>query len=263
MTGPAMFVLTAVGALGLAVGSFLNVVIYRVPRHKSLLFPASHCPKCETAIAPWHNVPVLSWMALRRRCASCASPISARYPLVEAGTGALFVAITAHFGLSVQLPAYLFLAAVGVTLAMIDLDVRRLPDSILLPSYAVGVLLLMPAGAAAGDWRGALRALASMLALLAIYFALSLAYPHALGLDAVKLAGLAGLFLGWQSWSAVVIGAFGAFLLAGVGGCVFLASGRIERGAAIRLGPYLVAATVLALFLTSPLTAWYSSLLAA
>src|SRR2546423_14532572 len=100
-----------VGALGLVVGSFLNVVIHRVPRAESLLRPGSRCPACGTAIRPWHNVPVLGWLLLRGRCADCRGPISVRYPLVEAGTAALFVAVTARFGLSPVLPAYLYLAA--------------------------------------------------------------------------------------------------------------------------------------------------------
>ena len=92
--------LALVGLLGLAVGSFLNVVIHRVPRGESLLRPGSHCPQCTAPIRPWHNVPVLGWLLLRGRCADCAAPISARYPLVEAGTAALFVAVAARFGWS-------------------------------------------------------------------------------------------------------------------------------------------------------------------
>src|SRR5688572_13899648 len=97
-------VLVGAGVLGVAVGSFLNVVIHRVPRDGSLLRPGSHCPHCQTPVRPWHNIPVLSWLALRGRCARCRQPIGVRYPLVELGTAGLFVAVTAKFGLSPILP---------------------------------------------------------------------------------------------------------------------------------------------------------------
>jgi leader peptidase (prepilin peptidase)/N-methyltransferase len=250
-----------IGVFGLLVGSFLNVVIHRVPRAQSILFPGSRCPACDGPIRPWHNVPVVSWLLLRGRCARCRSPISVRYPLVEAGTGALFAAVTVRFGLSAQLPAYLYLAAIGVALAAIDFDVHRLPDAIVLPSYAVGVLLLMPAGAVEGDWFGASRALTSMLVMLAAYFVLALAYPGGMGLGDVKLAGLLGLFLGYLSWGAVVVGAFGGFLLGGAGGAVLLASGRAGRKSVIAFGPSMIAAALLALFVATPISAWYGSLL--
>jgi leader peptidase (prepilin peptidase)/N-methyltransferase len=160
-----MLELTLIGVLGLLVGSFLNVVIYRVPRGESLLRPGSHCPQCDAAVRPWHNVPVLGWLLLRGRCADCRAPIGIRYPLVEVATALLFVAVTARFGATAALPAYLYLAAVGVALTMIDLDVLRLPDAIVLPSYAVGVVLLGAAAATTGDWPAALRALAGMAVL--------------------------------------------------------------------------------------------------
>src|SRR5262245_3199570 len=126
--GPPMpFLLALSAVLGLAVGSFLNVVIHRLPRDESLLRPGSHCPRCRTAIRFRHNVPVLSWLVLRGRCAACGERISVRYPLVEAATAALFVAMAVRFGPVPVLPAYLYLVAVAVALAMIDLDVHRLP----------------------------------------------------------------------------------------------------------------------------------------
>src|SRR5918997_2244469 len=106
--------LALVAVLGLAVGSFLNVVIHRVPRDESLIRPGSRCPHCGAAVRNRHNVPVLGWLLLRGRCADCRTRISVRYPLVEAGTAALFVAVAAKLGLTAELPAYLYLAAIGV-----------------------------------------------------------------------------------------------------------------------------------------------------
>jgi leader peptidase (prepilin peptidase) / N-methyltransferase len=209
-------IIALITLLGLVIGSFLNVVIYRVPRAESIAFPASHCPSCNTALQPWHNVPVLSWLALRGRCAFCNASISVRYPLVEAGTAALFTVITLRFGLSLELPAYLYLAAIGITLAMIDLDGRRLPDTLVLPFYLVAIALLLPAGVAAGDWPAATRAVAGLAGLAAICFALAAAFPNRFDLEDVKLAGLLGLYLGWLCWLAIPIGAVGGFLLAGI-----------------------------------------------
>jgi leader peptidase (prepilin peptidase)/N-methyltransferase len=263
VTGTPWPVIAAVGAAGLIIGSFISVVIYRVPREESIVFPGSHCPCCQTRLKPWHNIPVLSWLLLGGHCRYCKAPISLRYPLVEAGTAAIFAGITWRFGLSVELPAYLYFAAVGVTLAMIDFDVRRLPDSILLPSYIVSAMLLMPAGAAGGDWMVAARAFAGMAALAGIYLALAIAYPHMMDFGDVKLAGLIGLYLGWLSWPAVLVGAFGGLALAGFGGRRLAANRHDGRGITIAFGPCMVAAAGLALFVTVPAMDWYTSLLTA
>jgi leader peptidase (prepilin peptidase)/N-methyltransferase len=253
--------LALAACLGLAVGSFLNVVIHRVPRGESVLRPASRCPQCETAIKPWHNVPVLSWLVLRGRCAYCGHTIGARYPLVELATAALFVAVTAKFGLTPTLPAYLYLAAIAVALAMIDLDVYRLPDAIVLPSYVVGPLLLAPAVVAGGDWRSAARGLIAMAALWLCYFAIALLYPGGMGFGDVKLAGLLGLYLGWLGWSSVVVGAFAGFLLGGLAGVALLLTRRAGRKSAIPFGPAMLAGAMLAVFLAAPIATWYRSLL--
>lgn len=254
-------VVAGIGLIGLAIGSFLNVVIYRVPRHESIIFPPSHCPNCESPIKHWQNVPVLSWALLRGRCHSCHCRISARYPLVEAGTAALFVAVTLRFGLSLQLPAYLYLGATAVALVLIEFDVRRIPDSIVLPSYVIGITLLMPAGAEAGDSWEAWRALSGMVALLAIFFALALAYPNGLGFGDVKLAGLVGIYLGWLSWSALFLTAVGSFVIAAIGGSAALATKQGSRSVAVPLGPCLIGAAVLALFAAAPISHWYGSMI--
>jgi leader peptidase (prepilin peptidase)/N-methyltransferase len=254
-------VLAVVGVLGLAVGSFLNVVIYRVPRDASLLRPGSHCPRCQAPIRAWHNVPVLGWLVLRGRCASCQQPISPRYPLVEAGTGVLFVAVAARFGLTPALPAYLYLTAIAVALTMIDFDVRRLPNVIVLPSYLVGAVLLLLASAAHADWWAAGRGLIAMSAMVALYLAIALRYPGGMGLGDVKLAGLLGLYLGWLGWNPVWIGTLAGFLLGGVVGTALLVTRRADRKTAIPFGPYMLAGAMLAVLLAGPIATWYGSLL--
>lgn len=252
-------VYTMIGVFGLLVGSFLNVVIYRVPRDESLISPGSHCPSCQMEIKPWHNVPVFGWLFLRGRCAGCKTHISVRYPLVEAGTALLFVGMAMRFGISLQLPAYLYLAAVAVALGLIDFDVRRLPDSIVLPSYVVAVLLLLPAGAGGVDFRAG-RGLIAMLLVLFIYFALALAYPYGLGFGDVKLAGVLGLYLGWNSWGSVVVGTIAGLAIAALVSAVLLLFGRDgERRLHIPFGPYLLSGAFLSLFAAAPITAWSSS----
>ena len=251
--------LVLAGVLGLAVGSFLNVVIHRVPRGESLLRPASHCPRCQRAVRPWENVPVLSWLALRGKCASCAGRISVRYPLVEAATAALFVAITLRFGLSPELPAYLYLGAVSLALALIDLDVRRLPNSIVLPSYVVGAGLLALPAATGPDWPAAGRALLAMAVLFLVFFAIAYLYRGGMGLGDVKLAGVLGLYLGWLGWSSVVVGAFGGFLLGGLVGIALMVARRASRRTPVPFGPFMLAGALLAVFLADPIASWYTT----
>lgn len=256
--------LVLAGVLGLAVGSFLNVVVHRVPRGESLLRPASHCPRCHRPVRPRENVPVLSWVALRGRCAGCAQRISVRYPLVEAATGILFVAITLRFGVSPELPAYLYLGAVSLALALIDLDVRRLPNSIVLPSYVVGAALLaLPVafGPAEAQDRAAAagRALLAMAVLFLVFLAIAYLYRGGMGLGDVKLAGVLGLYLGWLGWSSVVVGAFAGFLLGGLVGAGLLVARRAGRRSVLPFGPFMLAGALLAVFLADPIASWYTT----
>jgi leader peptidase (prepilin peptidase)/N-methyltransferase len=253
--------LVLAGLLGLAVGSFLNVVIHRVPRGESILRPGSRCPHCGSPVRPRHNVPVLSWLALRGRGGCCGRAIGARYPLVELVTAALFVAVTARFGLTPALPAYLYLVAVSVALAMIDVDVLRLPNRIVLPSYVVGAVLLLPVAVVDGDWNAAARCLVAMAALYTFYFALAFLHPGGMGFGDVKLAGLLGLYLGWLGWSSVLVGTFAGFLLGGLAGAALLATRRAGRRTPVPFGPYMLAGAMIAVFLAEPVATWYHSLL--
>ncbi|WP_067496507.1 A24 family peptidase [Actinoplanes sp. TFC3] len=255
---PQPLLLGIVGLLGLAVGSFLNVVIHRVPRGESLVRPGSHCPNCGNEVRNRHNIPVLGWLLLRGKCADCQAPIGARYPLVEAGTAALFVAVAAKFGWSWELPAYLYLAAVAIALAVIDLDVYRLPDQIVLPSYSVALLLLVPAMIATDGWNTAARAL---LAAGVMWLLFQLIGFFGMGGGDIKLAPLLGLYLGWLGWSAVAVGLFAAFLLGGFAGSVLMALRVARRKSRIPFGPYMLAGAFVAVFAAAPIADWYTNLL--
>jgi leader peptidase (prepilin peptidase)/N-methyltransferase len=250
---------TVAGAavLGLLVGSFLNVVVWRLPRGESLVRPSSHCTSCDDPVSPRDNVPVLSWLLLRGRCRRCNARISPRYPLVELATAVLFAGMAMRFGPHAALPAFLYLAAVGLALALIDLDVHRLPNALTLPSYVVGIVLLGLAALAEHAPSTFLRALAGMAVMYCAYFLLVLAKPGGMGWGDVKLSGVLGLYLGFLGWGAVAVGAFAAFLIGGGVGLALIASKRAGRKTKIPFGPYMVAGALIAVFAGSPLVHWY------
>lgn len=260
-----------IGILGLLVGSFLNVVIYRVPVGRSIVSPPSACPRCAAEIKPYDNVPVVSWLVLRGRCRACGTQISVRYPLVELGTAGFFALVgwvvlwgdvsagpAAGFGrltwdgsylvTGLVLLAYLYLAAVSVALALIDLDTHTLPNAIVLPSFIVGAVLLGTVGILAGDYGALLRAGVGAAALTLAYFLMALAYPGGMGLGDVKLAGVLGLFLGFLGWGPLAVGAFAAFLLGGLFGVALLATKRANRKSGIPFGPWMLAGAWVGIF---------------
>jgi leader peptidase (prepilin peptidase)/N-methyltransferase len=260
-----MLVISAVaviaGLFGLLIGSFLNVVIYRVPAGKSIVSPPSTCGSCGASIRPHDNIPVLSWLLLRAKCRDCGAAISARYPLVELGTGVFFAVVAlwvfpgpgqiAGDGAARALPApilaqfivlvaFFYLAAVSVALAMIDLDTHTLPNRILLPAYPVGAVLLTAAAITAGEPGRLLTALIGAAALFGLYLALALISPGGMGLGDVKLAGVLGLYLGWLGWAPLIVGAFGAFLLGGLFGIGLLVTRKAGRRSSIPFGPWML-----------------------
>ena len=226
--------------LGLLVGSFLNVVIARVPAGESVVKPRSRCPGCGSEIRSRDNVPVVSWLLLRARCRDCGEPISARYPLVEAGTAVVFALLAWAIGPHADLPAFLYLGAVGMALAAIDLDTKRLPNALTLPSYVVGLVLLAVAALVDDAWDDYARGLAGLAILYAVYFLLMFVYPGGMGFGDVKLAGVLGLYLAWTGWGALVVGAFSAFVLGGVFSIGLLVFRGAGRKTAIPFGPWML-----------------------
>ncbi len=245
--------------LGLVVGSFLNVVIHRVPLGQSVVRPASACPVCATPIRPRDNIPVAGWLLLRGACRTCAAPIAKRYPLVELGTGALFAVAALRFGYDAALPAYLYLAAVGVALGLIDVDHRRLPDALTLPSYPVAAILLGLAALAGSDSGSWPRAALGALAMYAVYFALVFAYPAGMGLGDVKLAGVLGAYCAWLGWGSWAVGLFLAFLLGGLFGLGLIVAGKGGRKSAVPFGPFMLLGTGLAVLVGERLASAYLS----
>ena len=252
-----MLVVAYATVFGLLIGSFLNVVVWRVPRGESLVSPPSHCPRCEREIKPYDNIPVVSWLLLRGRCRRCGERISARYPLVELATGVLFGALAARIGLDWALPAFLYLGAISVALALIDLDHKRLPNVITLPSYVVGIVLLGGAALAEGDTGALVRALLGMALLYGVYFLLVLAYPAGMGFGDVKLAGVLGLYLGYLGWAEWFVGWLLGFLLGGLFGVVALVARRATRKTHVPYGPFMIVGALIAVFVGGALADAY------
>ena len=254
-------VVLLVAGLGLLIGSFLNVVVWRVPRDESVVSPPSACPGCGTPIAPRDNVPVLSWLLLRGRARCCGTRISVRYPLVELSCAAAFGAVAAWSWLGSlsgwAVPAFCYLAAISIALTLIDIDVHRLPDAIVLPSYPVAVALLAIPTVAEQDWKRLLPAAVGGAGLWVFYFVLVLVYPAGMGFGDVKLAGLLGIYLGWLGWNELVVGAFAGFALGGVLSGLLLAARLVTRKSMVPYGPFMLAGAWLAVLVADPVTDWY------
>jgi len=248
--GVALVVFAA--ALGLAVGSFLNVVIHRVPRRESVVWPGSRCPRCGAPIRARDNVPLLSYLLLRGRCRRCRSPIPARYPLVEGLTGALFAAAAWEFGPGLRLLWALALLAALVALAATDLEHRLLPNAVVLPAAAAG-LILSAAADPARWWAYPLSALGVAGGLLA----LALARPGGMGMGDVKMGGMLGAFLGPYAFLAVFLGALGGALVSGG----LMALGRAGRESRLPFGTFMALGGAAALFFGPELWGLYLGLL--
>lgn len=241
----------AVAALfGAVVGSFLNVVAYRLPRSESLVKPRSRCPGCGAAIKPYDNLPVIGWLLLRGRCRACRAPISSRYPAVEAMTAVLAVGVILAKHSAADIVLGLVLVGVLVPVALIDLDHRVIPNKITLPSAAAALaigLALHPsgvpeqliAGAAAGGF----------------LLAFVLAYPRGMGMGDVKLAAVLGLFLGRE----VAVALMAAVVAGTVLGALIMARQGVSDGrkTAVPFGPFLAFGGVVALLAGPAIVHWY------
>lgn len=267
-------VLVGAAVIGLAVGSFLNVVVHRVPAGLSVVRPASACPGCGTEIRARDNIPVLSWILLRGRCRNCGTGISLRYPLVEAGTGLAFVAVAVYFlpridaalgsgltapGAFLELLAFLALAALTIALAIIDIEVQRLPNPIVLTGYIIAIVLLLPAALLLGRPEALLTALIGGAALFVFYLVVALIYPGGMGFGDVKLAGLLGLYLGYLGWPELIVGAFAAFLLGGIAALVLVLARHGGRKTRLPFGPFMLGGAWVGVVVGKPVAAGYLS----
>jgi leader peptidase (prepilin peptidase)/N-methyltransferase len=247
------------GVLGLAVGSFLNVVIHRVPAKESVVKPRSRCPQCGTEIAPRDNIPVLSWLLLKGKCRTCGTAISARYPLVELFTAALFAAAGVKFADSWALPAYLLLFGSLIAISFIDLEHYIIPNRIVYPTLFAGAALLVSAALVEGETdritHAAIGGAAAWFALLVVHFI----QPKGMGFGDVRLSAVLGMYLGWLDLELVMLGMLLGFLLGAVVGVGLVVTKIRGRKDAVPFGPFLAAGAVIAILASTPLVRWYGA----
>jgi len=238
------------GILGTCFGSFLNVVAYRLPRHESLLGPASHCPACAAPVKPYDNIPILSFLLLRGHCRSCRAAISPRYPLVEALTGLLCAGAVLAHGSAASIALSVALILIVVPAALIDVEHQIIPNTL----TALGTVLALVIGLAL-DPSGEPPRLIAGAAAGGFLLLAALAYPGGMGMGDVKLAGVMGLFLGSAVAPAIFIALLAGALL---GGAILVRRGVQEgRKAKVPFGPFLAFGAVTATFVGADIVHLY------
>lgn len=254
-----------IGIFGAMIGSFLNVVAYRLPLKQSIISPPSACTRCNIPIRRYDSIPVISWLILRGRCRNCQGSISKRYPIVELTTGLSFSVVAWKFlhlsGSAVfLLIAFLYLAAMSVVLTLIDLETHTLPNSLVLPGYLVGAIFLSAAGIASSNYGAMLRGAIGAAALWLLYFLMAVAYPEGMGFGDVKFAGLLGLFLGYLGWDALITGGFAAFFFGGLFALSLLLLKRKDFKSGIPFGPWMVVGAWVGVFFGTSVVQGYLSI---
>jgi leader peptidase (prepilin peptidase)/N-methyltransferase len=247
------FCLFFIFILGLCIGSFLNVVIYRLPRGESITLERSHCTSCGKRLRWYELIPLFSYLFLRGRCRTCHEPISLRYPLVELLTGIIFALLFLRFSLTIELVKYLFLSALLVAVSFIDLEHYIIPNSLIITGLAGGLILNI----AAKDV-GVVSALIGILVTSGFLLLVALISKGGMGGGDIKLTVVTGLFLGWP------LAPLGLFLGAGVGGIVaiiLLLSGLRGRKDPLPFGPFIALGTVIAFLYGFEMLNWYLQLL--
>jgi leader peptidase (prepilin peptidase)/N-methyltransferase len=251
------FVLVAAGAAGLVVGSFLNVLIHRLPRGESIVSPGSHCPRCGAPVRPLQNVPVLSWLALRGRCAECRAPIAVRYPAVELVNGVLWCLVARTAADWGALASGAILCSACLALLAIDAEFQILPDKITLTCTTAGLLLAFvspsrsPLAAVVGAAVGA-----GGLFLIAFVYE-RIAGHEGMGLGDVKMLGMVGAFLG--PWG-VLVTVLAASVSGSLVGIALIAAGAGDRKLRLPFGVFLAIGAVAAWFFGAGLVARYKAL---
>jgi leader peptidase (prepilin peptidase)/N-methyltransferase len=247
-----------VAIFGLIVGSYLNVVVYRLPLGLSTVYPRSRCPGCGSLIRARDNVPVLSFLLLRGRCRNCGTPISWRYPLVEATTGALFVGCLLRFGLTFSTLTAIVFSCLMLVLALIDFDHMILPDRITLPGIVLGLAAQLVAPLA-GLWPAVIGAALGAGILLAVWgLWLLVRREEGMGLGDVKMLALVGAFLGWPG---VLVTLFFGALSGSIVGIALMRGGTVDMRSKLPFGVFLALGGLVALFFGDALVAWYAGLL--
>ncbi len=249
-----MFIKLILFCIGAIFGSFLNVVIYRLPRHESLLFPGSHCPQCGEKIRWFDNIPILSFFILGRKCRRCKLPIPARYPIVEILSAVLFVIIYHVYGFSYEFLFYTILSALLLTVTFTDLEKGKIPNSVILTGVILGLymsLIFWP-----------VHFINSLIAFLAgggimIFWAITgklLFKKESLGAGDIKLVAMVGIFLGLHN---ILLALFLSFLLASLVGIFMILLKKAQMNSRLPFAPFLTIGALISLMYGSQICAWY------
>ena len=240
--------------LGLIVGSFSNVCIYRIPKNESIIYPASHCPKCNSPIKPIDNIPLLSYILLKGRCRNCKSKISIQYPIVELLTGLIYLIISLIYGLSVQTLIYIILSSALIIIAFIDLDQQIVPDVISLPGIVIGFIISFFV-TYISFINSALGILAGGGIILIIGLAGSVIFKkEAMGGGDVKLAAMIGAFLGWRY---IIISLFLGFFIGALAGIILILSKIKSKEDMVPFGPFIVLGSFITILWGEKILSWY------
>jgi len=261
LTEPGAAAALILALFGLLVGSFTNVVIYRVPAGRSIAKPPSACPQCGARVRPLDNVPVISWLLLRGRCRDCKAPISARYPAVEALVGLVFAGIGWRFGISWTAAGEAALAAGLVALAFIDLDHMLLPRRVVYATLTLVAVAFVAGSVTGSQWHRLAVAAISAVVPWALFFAINYVAPRALGFGDVRLALLIGFGLGWLGAAYAFLAFLVASVLGSVVGVALMAMGKAGRRTAVPFGTFLAAGAVVAALAGGPVVSWYLGLI--
>lgn len=257
MTYSPLFLSVMVCLFGAVIGSFLNVCIHRLPREESIVFPPSHCPACGSRIAPWDNIPVISWLLLKGRCRSCGSRISMQYPVVETINALLSLALFLQFGLSGRFALYLLFSSALVVITFIDLEHQIIPDVISLPGIVVGFAAsFFPGGIGWGNSLAGIVAGGGSLLLIAWVYEMA-TKKEGMGGGDIKLLTMMGAFLGWRSVPFII---FAASLVGSVIGITLMLVQKKDGKLAIPFGPFLAFGAMVYLFYGRQIIDWYLSL---
>jgi leader peptidase (prepilin peptidase)/N-methyltransferase len=241
-------------SLGLIVGSFSNVCIYRIPRNESVIYPTSHCPKCRTKIKPIDNIPLLSYILLKGRCRNCGSKISIQYPVVEFLTGLIYLIIYLIYGLSIQSLVYIILLSALIIIAFIDLQEQIIPDVISLPGIVVGLILsfIVPYMSFINSALGALVGGGTIL--IIAWIGSIIFKKEAMGGGDVKLTAMIGAFLGWRY---TIISLFLGFFIGALVGIILILSKIKSKEDMVPFGPFIVLGSIITLLWGEKILAWY------
>ncbi len=252
---------------GLIVGSFLNVCIHRIPREQSIVSPPSACPGCGACIRPWDNIPLISYfILLRGKCRSCRTPISLRYPLIEAANGVLYYVTFFQFGLGWHTPLLWLFVSAMIVIIFIDIDFQIIPDVITLPGMPIGVLaaaFLLPdpflvfrttGGGAGLEIVGIINSLAGLSLGFGLFYLIAVLSKGGMGGGDIKMMGMVGAFLGWKG---VLLTTFIGSLTGALVGLSLMALNKAGKKTKIPFGPYLAVGSLISLFFGAPILRWY------